>query len=138
MTAVAKVQVDDAVAHWAHVMPVLTPPENAEEYEALVAALDNVLDAGGADETNLLAVLADRMGDLVAEYEEANISVEGTGIDALRFLMEQHGIKQSELPEVGSQGVVSEVLSGKRELNGGQAMRLRHRFGVSAEVFLKP
>jgi len=138
MTAVAKVQVDDAVAHWAHVMPVLTPPADEDEFEALVSALDVVLDAGGADEANPLAVLADRMGDLVAEYEEINYPVEGSGADALRFLMEQHGLKQSDLPEVGTQGVVSEVLSGKRELNGGQAMRLRHRFGISAEVFLKP
>jgi len=31
--------------------------------------------------------------------------------------MDQHGLTQSDLPEIGSQGVVSEILSGKRELN---------------------
>jgi HTH-type transcriptional regulator/antitoxin HigA len=31
--------------------------------------------------------------------------------------MEQHGLKQTDLREIGSQGVVSEILSGKRDLN---------------------
>jgi len=40
-----------------------------------------------------------------------------TGLDMLRFLMEQHGLRQKDLSELGSQGVVSEILAGKRELN---------------------
>ena len=31
--------------------------------------------------------------------------------------MDEHGLTQSDLPEVGSQGVVSEIIHGKRELN---------------------
>ena len=42
---------------------------------------------------------------------------EATGPEVLRSLMEAHGLTQSELPEIGSQGVVSEILSGERELN---------------------
>ncbi len=30
------------------------------------------------------------------------------------YLMEEHGLRQSDLPEIGSQGVVSEILNGKR------------------------
>jgi len=61
---------------------------------------------------------------------------ETTGIQALRFLMEQHGLKQSDLAEIGSQGVVSEILAGKRELNVGQVRALGERFGVSSATFL--
>lgn len=61
---------------------------------------------------------------------------ETTGIDALKFLMEQHGLKQCDLTEVGSQGVVSEVLAGKRDLNVRQVRSLSERFGVSAAIFL--
>jgi HTH-type transcriptional regulator / antitoxin HigA len=39
------------------------------------------------------------------------------------------------LPEVGSQGVVSEVLKGKRELNIRQVRALAQRFHVSPAVF---
>ncbi|MCD8517956.1 MAG: helix-turn-helix domain-containing protein [Burkholderiaceae bacterium] len=50
--------------------------------------------------------------------------------------MQQHGLKQKDLPEVGSQGVVSEILSGRRELNVRQVRALAKRFGVSAKTFL--
>jgi HTH-type transcriptional regulator/antitoxin HigA len=40
------------------------------------------------------------------------------------------------LPEIGSQGVVSEVLAGKRELNTRQIRALAKRFGVSPAVFV--
>lgn len=41
-----------------------------------------------------------------------------------------------DLPEIGSQGVVSEVLAGKRELNIRQVRALSVRFGVSAATFI--
>jgi HTH-type transcriptional regulator/antitoxin HigA len=55
----------------------------------------------------------------------------------LRFLMDQHGLTQSDLPEIGSQGVVSEILSGKRELNVRQIRALTERFGIGADAFLR-
>jgi HTH-type transcriptional regulator/antitoxin HigA len=42
--------------------------------------------------------------------------------------MEAHGLTQSELPEIGSQGIVSEILSVERELNIRQIRRLAKRF----------
>jgi len=50
--------------------------------------------------------------------------------------MQEHRLRQSDLPEIGSQGVVSEVLAGKRELNARQIKRLAKRFGVSPAVFI--
>jgi HTH-type transcriptional regulator/antitoxin HigA len=50
--------------------------------------------------------------------------------------MEEHDLRQSDLPEVGSQGVVSEVLNGKRELNVRQIRELARRFHVSPTVFI--
>ena len=47
-----------------------------------------------------------------------------------------HGLRQSDLPEVGSQGVVSEILSGKRALNLRQVQALAERFQVSPAVFI--
>ncbi len=42
----------------------------------------------------------------------------GSDIDALKFLMEQHGLGQSDLKnKIGSQGVLSEILDGKQQLN---------------------
>ena len=58
-----------------------------------------------------------------------------TGAEMLQYLMEEHGLTQSDLPEVGSQGVVSEILRGKRELNVRQIRALSKRFNVSPSVF---
>ena len=58
------------------------------------------------------------------------------GADALRFLLEEHDLTQSDLPEVGSQGVVSEILGGKRTLNVRQIRALSERFGVSPAVLV--
>jgi len=51
-------------------------------------------------------------------------------------LRAEDGLRQSDLPEVGSQGVVSEVLAGKRTLNARQVKALAQRFRVAAEVLL--
>jgi HTH-type transcriptional regulator/antitoxin HigA len=53
----------------------------------------------------------------------------------LKFLMQQHGLSQGDLPEVGSQGVVSEILRGKRELNVRQIQALAQRFHLPAGAF---
>jgi HTH-type transcriptional regulator/antitoxin HigA len=50
--------------------------------------------------------------------------------------MEEHDLTQSDLPEIGSQGVVSEILAGKRDLNVRQIAQLAERFGVSPVVFM--
>ena len=129
--------INDAIVHWPHVAPLLQPARTEAEYEALVEALDAVLDAGGADESHPMARLADYLGDLVAEWESRDSMPDGaTPLEVLRFLMAQHDLKQVDLPEIGSQGVVSEIMHGKRTLNLRQARALAERFGVSAQMFL--
>lgn len=50
--------------------------------------------------------------------------------------MEENHMTQKDLPEVGSQGIVSEILSGKRALNLRQIRLLSRRFGISPAVFV--
>ncbi|NCV69911.1 MAG: hypothetical protein EBW55_04215 [Betaproteobacteria bacterium] len=61
---------------------------------------------------------------------------EVSGVEALEFLMTQHGLKQSDLTGIGSQGVVSEILTGKRDLNLRPALALSARFGLSTATFV--
>ena len=137
MSATARDVAADAIAHWIHVAPALTAPRCEDDLEHLIAVLDATLDAGGADETSPLATLVERIGDLVAAYEtERNPLPDAGTVGVLAFLMEQHGLKQSDLPEIGAQSVVSSVLSGKRQLNLRQVSALSKRFGVSADAFI--
>lgn len=74
---------------------------------------------------------------LVEAYDEKHYPMpDASGAEVLRFLMEQHGLTQSDLPEVGSQGVVSEILNGRRELNIRQVRARAARFGVDPGAFL--
>ncbi len=64
-------------------------------------------------------------------FEQASASP----AQVLRFLMDQHGLKQSDLPEIGPQSVVSQVLAERRMLNVRQIAALSGRFGITADVF---
>ena len=57
-----------------------------------------------------------------------------TPASVLSRLMEEHGLTQSDLPEVGAQSVVSAVLAGKRKMNLRQVTALAKRFSVPLEV----
>ena len=54
----------------------------------------------------------------------------------LAFLMDQHDLRQCDLPEVGAQSVVSAVLAGKRALNLRQTAALARRFGVPVDALI--
>ncbi len=80
---------------------------------------------------------ADLLTLLIEDFEERRYALpRATPREALAFLMEQHGLKQKDLVSIfGSRSVVSEVMSGKRELTKEQIRRLSERFRVSPEVF---
>lgn len=108
-------------------------------YKHAVNVLNQLLDAGAANERSPLADLADTLGSVIGDYEnmQAPAPVAAiTPVMTLRFLMEQHNLSQSQLPEVGTQGVVSEVLRGQRELNVRQIRALAERFQVPAQLFI--
>ncbi|WP_253445157.1 type II toxin-antitoxin system HigA family antitoxin [Halomonas sp. Y3] len=129
--------VQQAAAHWRFVAPLLNAPESEDDYDALVAALDELLELVGDDEEHPLASLASHMGDLIEEYDDAHRPIpEVRGADMLRHLMQWHSLDQSSLPEVGTQSVISEILNGKRRLNVRQIKALTQRFGLSADLFL--
>jgi HTH-type transcriptional regulator / antitoxin HigA len=128
--------IDQLQTHWANISPLLTI-RNEKEYDAAVKRLNELLDKIGTNEKHPLYTLLDTLGTLIQVYEEEHYPIpEASGVDVLRFLMEEHGLTQSSLPEIGSQGVVSEILSGKRELNVRQIRALAGRFKVSAAVFV--
>ena len=107
------------------------------DYSKAVMVLNLLLDAGAADELSPLADLANALGSLIGDYEDvSNPPGEIAPAMALRFLMEQHQLSQADLPEIGSQGVVSEILRGKRDLNVRQIKALAGRFHVPAAIFI--
>jgi HTH-type transcriptional regulator/antitoxin HigA len=113
------------------------PIRNEREYDQAVKRLHGLLDEIGTNERHPLYGLLDTLGALIHAYEEEHFKEPApSGTEMLRYFMEEHGLRQSDLPEVGSKRAVSEVLRGKRELTAKQIRALASRFHVSPAVFI--
>ncbi len=124
--------------NWQPLAPVLSVPYTEEDYQKRLTLLNELIDEVGNNEQHPLASLLDMVGILVDNYEQQHCQLEhpeSTPREILLYLLSEHQLKQSELPEIGSQGVVSEILNGKRELNKRQIQALVQRFNVSPNVF---
>jgi HTH-type transcriptional regulator/antitoxin HigA len=112
-------------------------PTNQAEYDQLVELLDEITDIVRDDETHPLAKTMDVLGVLVENYEAEHLpEPDGDPISVLKYLMEQYGLKQKDLTELGSQGVISEILSRKRALNLRQIQGLSERFNLPVTTFM--
>jgi HTH-type transcriptional regulator / antitoxin HigA len=86
----------------------LGPLHTKTEYDRAVAVLDDILDEIGQQETHPLADLAETLALSIEAYEDAHIPIpSASGPAILRNLMEEHDLTQSDLPDIGSQGVLS-------------------------------
>ncbi len=93
----------------------ITPIRDEAHYARMTEMLEALMDETQGEEKYPAMGLVDIVGDLIEDYESKQHPLpDVTGVQALKFLMEQHGLKQSDLREIGSQGVVSEILRGKR------------------------
>lgn len=131
--------VTDVLAPWTalnEARGLAAPIRDAQHYADLLAFVDEAFERFGDDDSHPIFGLVSIVADRIRDYEARNHPLaELPSHTLLRELMREHGIVQSELPEVGPQSVVSEVLAGKRALNLRQVKALAERFGVPMEVF---
>ena len=75
---------------------------------------------------------------LISNYEDEHFPVpEGEPIEVLRHLMDAQDLKQEDLVGViGSRGVVSEVVNGKRAISKAQAKALAEYFSADVSLFI--
>lgn len=107
------------------------------EYAAAVERLGALVDEIGDDPRNPRYRLIETLSVLIEAYDREHHKLpEASAVDVIRFLMEEHRLTQKDLPEIGSQGVVSEVLAGRRRLNVRQIQALAARFGVDPGAFI--
>lgn len=122
---------------WPTVSKVITTLRTEEQYDRAVKLLDQLIDRVSEKPNDTLESLIDILGTLIEDYEKKHVPEPvGDPISSLKYFMEEHNLKQSALSEIGSQGVVSEILNGKRNLNVAQIKALSKRFKVSPAVFI--
>lgn len=112
--------------------------KNEDEYEAALEEVSKLIvkdPPAGTDEADRLELLV----LLVKAYEDSHYPLEfPTVIEAVRFRMEQEGLRQQDLVSIlGSKGRVSEMLNGKRAVSFSMAKALHKKLGIPAEIFLR-
>lgn len=133
----SSVKINEIMKVWPLISRFVSVPHTEDQYEDAVRILDELIDKIGEDENHPLASLMETLGTLIETYESQHFPETASDpVGVLHFLMDEHGLKQGDLSDIGSQGVVSEILRGKRELNVRQIKTLSRRFNVSPAVFL--
>ena len=130
-------QLEDISKVWPTVKAIFSVPHTESEYQTLVNTLDSLVDVVGDNQNHELAPVMETIGNLVENYEAREYKIkEASPVDVLKYLMQEHSLKQADLKEIGSQGVVSEILTGKRTLNLEQIKKISKRFQVSPLLFI--
>jgi HTH-type transcriptional regulator/antitoxin HigA len=107
------------------------------EYQKSLDAIASLM-AKGEDLSPEESTLLETLAILVESYEETEFPIPiSSPRNVLLHLMEMRSLKQVDLVKViGSKGVMSEILSGKRAISKSQAKELGAFFHVSPALFI--
>src|ERR1019366_1448224 len=75
-------------------VPHFGPIKNERDFSRMNRLMEHLLEEVGDDESHGLADLLDIVGTLVGEYEDRHFPIDAKPREALKFLMEEHGLKQ--------------------------------------------
>ena len=114
----------------------IKPIRNEQDYEATLDRIEQLMEATpNTPEFDELDILT----TLVSAYEEKHYPIDlPHPIDAIKFRMEQAGLKQKDLiPYIGNKSKVSEILSGKRALSKQMIRSLHESLNIPLEVLIQ-
>ena len=134
----SKLMTRDLTRAWGVVARHLPVPifDNAS-YDRAVKAMNVLVDHAGDDQDHPLAGLLGMLGGHIADYDEKHHHVEAPlPHETLKFLMQQHRLKQTDLADLINQGTLSKILRGNRAISKTLAKALAARFKVSVGTFL--
>src|SRR3990167_8794524 len=108
--------IQQTIKHWGHVVPYAHVPRNEAEYEKLLIFVDELMDWTRHHKDERARSLLSLIASNIETYENKRyLSKKVSPIEILRFLMDEHDLGQDDLPEIGSQSLVSKILNGKRQ-----------------------
>jgi HTH-type transcriptional regulator / antitoxin HigA len=111
---------------------------NESEYDRVVSLMNKLAvipeDKITAEQERLLDLLT----LLIETYDEEHYQIpDATPHEVIQLLMQERGLRNKDLePALGSRGVTSEVISGRRRPSKTQIKKLAEFFGVAPEVFI--
>ena len=107
-----------------------------KEYNEALISLEKVFDAklgtSKGDDLEILALLID-------QYEKEHFPIEAPDpIEAVKFRMEQLGMKQKDLADtIGFKSRVSEILNKKRKLTLEMIRKLNEELNIPTSILIK-
>ena len=113
----------------------IKPIKTKKDHEAALKKIETLWEAKpNTPDGDMLDILT----TLVEVYEQKHYPIPPPDpIEAIKFRMDQLGLKQSDLAEaMGGKNRVSEVLSGKRNLTASMMRELHKKFNIPAESLL--
>lgn len=114
----------------------LVPIRNENDYQNALNRLEDIFDAKkGTEEGDELEILS----ILIDQYENENFPIGMPDpIEAIKFRMEQMGMKQNDLAKVvGFKSRVSEILNKKRKLTLQMIRKLHTALHIPTEVLVQ-
>jgi HTH-type transcriptional regulator/antitoxin HigA len=111
--------------------------ESEADRQRVLPIINNLMRKGenlSPEEARLLRLLA----LLVAAYEAKAFPIDPLAPHVLlKTLLEERELRQKDLlPIFGSEGIISDVLAGRRAIGKKKAQELAEYFGVSYKIFL--
>jgi len=118
-------------------MADVRPIRTKRDHEAALKEVERLWGAkAGTREGDKVDVLA----TLIDAYEAEHYPMDPPDpIEAIKFRMEQQGLKRRDLEEIiGTRTRIAEILNRKRGLSIAMIRRLHERLGISADVLIRP
>lgn len=115
-----------------NIKPIKTEADYEASLERTMILMDAELDTPEGDELDIL-------GTLIEAYEAKHFAIDKPNpIEAIRFRMEQNGLKDKDLvPYIGRTGRVSEVLNYRRKLTLTMIRKLHDGLNIPTESLVQ-
>ena len=118
-------------------MAHLSPLHTESDYDRTVKIMNALLDVAGDYKDHPISSLLELTAGSVSRYEQEHHPIEAADPkDALRFLMESHGLKQKDLTNVVPKSNLSAILAGKRNISAAMADKLGGFFDIRPAVLV--
>jgi len=119
--------------------------ETEEDYEFALDLVEHLMTKAEDREGEPTLRMIDMIADAIDKYENSLENVSNyiqevetfdPGVSTLRVLIDQHNLSYSDLKEeIGSKSLVSQILSGSKNLTRKHIANLTKRFSISPELF---
>ena len=130
--------VPELVKTWSHLQDqvFLKPIQNEDDHRKMVALANELADEL-EEEDGPLDDLFSLVTTLIGVWESKNVDIpKAEPREVLRYLLEDHDLKQKDLSDIASPKLISDILAGRRAISKNVAKSLADRFSTDISVFI--